>query len=207
MEKQELRKKVKEKLKQKTPLECSSAGTQILARLRVKLSSVPLQIACFISRFPEIDTNLIIENLFSIGHFVCVPSWNKSGKMWMVPLSDVKEYREVLGKGPNYYYDLYRHHIPMPPNPTTPGHLPIDVCITPGLMFSTRKNVAAGGYTRIGYGFGHYDRYFQEYHSEHRTLPFRIGVSYDEQLTTEQLNDDPHDIHMNCLITPSVTYD
>ena len=200
--KQNLRQGIKEMIKKNSVEECQYAGEKIKERLKAILDSTALRIACFISRKPEIDTNSIIEYLFSKDHSVYVPSWAKCGKMWMMPLSNVDEYHELLSKSPQYYYELYGHHIPMPPNPHQLKHAVIDICITPGLAFSTVTD-ASGKYARVGYGFGHYDRYFCEYQQEHGRLPLIIGVGHDEQLLNIPIITDPHDIHVDRLITPN----
>ena len=206
-EKQQLRKDIKEVLKTKTPAECSLASNEILSRLKRVIGDNPnLRIACFISQFNEVDTKVIIKHLFASGQVVHVPSWSKDGRMWMIPQSE-DEYNALLSKELKYFYEHFGHHIPMPPNPSTSNRTPVDICITPGLLFSSALHSAEERkYERIGYGFGHYDRYFHDYHKQHSSLPFIIGIGHDEQIVSHPLNSDAHDIHMDCLVSPSCLF-
>lgn len=69
------------------------------------------------------------------------------------------------------------------------------VVIVPGLAFDIK------GY-RIGYGVGHYDRYFAKMHN----YPIvKIGVCYDE-LLFEELPHDIHDVKMDYVVTEKHIY-
>lgn len=69
------------------------------------------------------------------------------------------------------------------------------VVLVPGLGFDV------SGY-RLGYGIGHYDRYFAQ---KSNTDIIKIGVCYDEMLV-ESLPTDVHDIKMDYIITETNRY-
>ena len=69
------------------------------------------------------------------------------------------------------------------------------VVLVPGLAFDIK------GY-RLGYGVGHYDRYFAK---ESDSSIIKIGVCYDKMLL-EKIHHDIHDIKMNYIITETNNY-
>lgn len=79
--------------------------------------------------------------------------------------------------------------IPEPADQSTPV-IP-DVLLMPLLMCDRQGN-------RLGYGKGHYDRAIAAMVNK----PFLIGIGFDEQLYTENLPAEPHDIKLNLIITP-----
>lgn len=79
--------------------------------------------------------------------------------------------------------------IPVPAAPSAP--VTPDVLLMPLLMCDKQGN-------RLGYGKGHYDRAIAAMGKK----PFLIGVGFDEQISTENLPVEPHDIKLNLIITP-----
>lgn len=92
-----------------------------------------------------------------------------------------------------------------------------DFIIIPGLVFD--KNCH-----RLGYGYGHYDyflsRYFESLKesSQHTKLSkwnkkknsgfiinLLVGVGFDEQISSDLLPFEDHDIQLQTVITPSYT--
>ena len=54
---------------------------------------------------------------------------------------------------------------------------------------------------RIGYGAGHYDRYIASLDYK----PLLIGVCFDEQVSSESLPAESHDVRLDLIITPKRT--
>lgn len=69
------------------------------------------------------------------------------------------------------------------------------VALVPALTFDLK------GY-RLGFGIGHYDRYFAE--KKHNEI-IKIGICYDDKLL-ERIPYDVHDIKMDYIITETNTY-
>ncbi|PCJ25350.1 MAG: 5-formyltetrahydrofolate cyclo-ligase [Rickettsiales bacterium] len=71
------------------------------------------------------------------------------------------------------------------------------VIIIPGLAFSIKGD-------RLGFGAGHYDRYFDKLGKEKDITKekdvIKIGVCFDENLY-EHLPNEPHDVKLNYIIT------
>jgi 5-formyltetrahydrofolate cyclo-ligase len=63
--------------------------------------------------------------------------------------------------------------------------------LVPGLVFDTEG-------TRLGRGRGFYDRVLSR--EELKNKP-KIGIAFDQQVTSEALPSDPHDIPMNLVLT------
>ncbi len=70
----------------------------------------------------------------------------------------------------------------------SPDKIQLDICITPLLGYDTQKN-------RLGKGKGYYDRFFE------KCMCLKVGLAYDQQLC-ETLDNQPHDIKMDYIITP-----
>jgi 5-formyltetrahydrofolate cyclo-ligase len=82
------------------------------------------------------------------------------------------------------------------PIPDTRDLSPIipDIIFAPLLMCDVHGN-------RLGYGAGHYDRYLASL----ATKPKLIGVCFDEQIYDGELPNEPHDVKLDLIITPSRT--
>jgi len=70
-----------------------------------------------------------------------------------------------------------------------------DIVVLPGIGFNV------GGY-RLGFGMGHYDRYFGKIDSARNII--KIGVCFHENLY-ETLPQEPHDVQSNYIITNKIT--
>jgi 5,10-methenyltetrahydrofolate synthetase len=122
---------------------------------------------------------------------VLVPVWSKSTDMYMTEVFEQREYQELLTRTGEYYKERYGHSIPMP-NPKTSRAFQgvIDMAIIPGIAF------CAENLGRIGYGYGHYDRFL----ASHQVL-CKVGVCHEMQLIQEY-TPDPFDIPMDFIATP-----
>jgi 5-formyltetrahydrofolate cyclo-ligase len=65
----------------------------------------------------------------------------------------------------------------------------LDFVLVPGIAFDLQGR-------RLGRGKGYYDRLLAEVHGK------TCGVAFDEQIV-EVLPVEPHDIHVNCILTPT----
>ncbi|HKX97122.1 MAG TPA: 5-formyltetrahydrofolate cyclo-ligase [Candidatus Nitrosocosmicus sp.] len=67
----------------------------------------------------------------------------------------------------------------------------LDIIITPGVVFDITGS-------RIGYGKGYYDRFFNSNANQHMTL---VGLGYDFQIILEKIACNSQDVKMNTLIS------
>lgn len=151
-------------------------------------------VSVYISTRKELSTKKLVERLYADQKTVLVPFWGNE-IMQMTEMSQ-KEYNALLKKPKEYFKKKYGHSIPMPdPETSVPYKGPIDLIIVPGLAFSSTS------FHRIGYGFGHYDRYLNS--SSIKTI---IGICHDCQLV-DPFHTEQHDIPMDIIITPhSIKY-
>lgn len=66
----------------------------------------------------------------------------------------------------------------------------VDTIVTPGIVFDRR------GF-RIGYGKGYYDKFFKFSHNDIKI----IGLCYEFQLVSHNIDNEPHDIRMDTIMT------
>jgi 5-formyltetrahydrofolate cyclo-ligase len=169
---------------------CNRAGIQIASRLGATPAYKTAQrVSVFISRFPEIDSVPCIDALFNDAKQVFIPTW-LGGDMKMVEMTDKAHVHQLLSTRKS------RTHIPRPQfDPAAPIES-VDLCIIPGLLFDR-----FGG--RIGYGFGHYDKYLSEHLSRYNRLPHLIAVCHDEQIVDMTIPTEEHDVSVNMVVTPT----
>ena len=173
--KHKIRKEIRDKIKEYSPLEKSRKSAIIKDRLfkeeefkKAKLVMV------YVSLKDEVDTLTIIDETLKMGKRVCVPVISKEAKRLIA--GEIKDRQEDLE---SQHFGIYQ-----PKN----GHVrevplcDIDLVIVPGIAFD-KHNV------RLGRGHGYYDRFLSGLPSAAKT----IGLAFDFQLI-EKLPQDPHDI-------------
>lgn len=150
-------------------------------------------ISVYISTRNELSTAKLIQQLYEDEKTVLIPFWEKE-RMDMTEMSQ-SEYNALMVLDVEHFKSKYNHSIPMP-DPTTskPFTGRVDLLFIPGTVFS-RSTLH-----RIGYGFGHYDRYLTRM-MNHPTL---IGVCHECQLI-DTIDSEPHDIPMDIIVTPKST--
>lgn len=72
--------------------------------------------------------------------------------------------------------------------------LPLDVVLVPGIVFTSK-----GG--RLGYGGGYYDRLYADMQLRNNAETLWIGFAFANQVVSEELPIEPHDLRMNGLAT------
>ena len=153
-----------------------TAAEKIRERL-LSLEAVPAAevVFCFISYGSEVDTHPLLHSLLAGGKTLLVPKIIGRERMIAVPLHN--------------WHDL------------APGQLGIltptgneewtgrtDVCITPGLGFTTTGK-------RLGFGRGYYDQWFAAHPDG-----MRIAVAFECQLVPD-LPVDRYDMPVNTIVT------
>ena len=118
------------------------------------------RIFIYVSFRSEVDTRELIERLIQQGKEVFVPVICVADRMQMARFVGWKNMR------PDSFGVLV-------PNPPLIERGNIDTAIVPGLAFSSDG-------ARIGYGKGHYDRFFSQH-----VVETKIGIAFDCQIVNE----------------------
>lgn len=131
-----------------------------------------------LSRFPEVDTRLIIEAAWERGKKIVVPKCIAKTRTMDFRLITSFEDLETV------YMDLLE---PIVAKTTSIRKEDISLQIVPGVVFSDQ------GY-RIGFGGGYYDRYMKYFQGEVLSLAFEIQ-------TAKSVPVESHDIPVEKIIT------
>lgn len=179
MNKKEMRKEVNSTLTQMTIEQHQDFSVNIKERLLKEKAIIEAKtIALTISKYPEVDTLSIIEELWVLGKKVVVPRCDPSDRsMTFYAITSFEQLETV-------YMDLKEPIIELT---QMVNRHEIDVIIVPGIVYDFR------GF-RIGYGGGYYDRYLKDYDG---TL---ISLAFTMQLT-HQVPKEAHDIPVDIIIT------
>ena len=137
------------------------------------------RIFIYVSFRSEVDTHSLIEKLVQGSKKIFIPVIRSNDQMQMARFTGWA----------NMHKDSFGVLVPDFPI-IEQGH--IDTAIVPGLAFSSSG-------ARIGYGKGHYDRYFA-----HNTVETKIGIAFDCQII-EQIPTNALDYPMDTIITESRT--
>jgi len=178
MEKQLVRKKIREQKKQLTKKEISENSKLIMDKLKKNSCFLESEaLYCYVSYNQEVETRDLISYACSIGKKVAVP--------------------KVEGKEMEFYYidsldDLEVGYQGILEPITTKKAMESKVCLLmPGLAFDTSKN-------RVGYGGGFYDRYL----AAHKDTVFhKLAVAFDFQVV-DSIETEEFDEKVDMIITP-----
>ncbi|MEJ2760662.1 MAG: 5-formyltetrahydrofolate cyclo-ligase [Gammaproteobacteria bacterium] len=169
----ESQKQVRDALPEEARREHSRAILERLLELPVLQAA--RSVFCFVSHGSEVDTHPLLDWLLVQGKTVAVPKILNAEGMIAVPFKSWDDLRPgQLGI--------------LTPAVSTPYPGGIDVCITPGLGFTSSGK-------RLGYGRGYYDRWFAGHPVAHR-----IAVGFECQLL-EDLPAGERDVPVNMVVT------
>lgn len=179
MDKQQIRKHISAKLNNMSFEQYKERSIAIIERLFNEPSIKDRKtIAVTISRYPEVETTMIIEQLWKQGKTVVVPKCHpKTKEMSFYAIEQFSQLETV-------YMDL-QEPIIGETELITKDH--IDTIIVPGIVFNKM------GY-RIGYGGGYYDRYLQNFEGS------MISLAFEEQVVN-YVPVEAHDIPVHTIIT------
>ena len=182
-EKQQLRKTMRALLKTISPRYLERAGHAIAGHL---LSMPEYQAAgtvfCFVGRYPELDTRLILEAALAAGKRLCVPLCVDRGIMELRQITDLAQ----LSAG---QYGLSE------PPADAPAVSPddVDLAVIPCLTCDH-------GGRRLGKGGGYYDRFLSVYRAA-------AVLICRERLIREELPVEPHDMPVPWVVTERGLYE
>ncbi|CAM5204316.1 5-formyltetrahydrofolate cyclo-ligase OS=Ureibacillus acetophenoni OX=614649 GN=SAMN05877842_102166 PE=3 SV=1 [Ureibacillus acetophenoni] len=179
MDKKELRNQVKGALSQLSDEQYKGMSKQITDQLlKEEAIKNANTIAVTLSNKPEVDTYLLIEELWKGNKKVVVPKCNpKDRSMQFYKINSFNQLEKV-------YMNLKEPivEITQPVNSDE-----IDVILVPGVVYDF------DGY-RIGFGGGYYDRYLVNYSGTLISLGFSIQL-------IEKVPRESHDIPVNLILT------
>jgi len=181
VQKQMLRREVRERLAKLTPAMRLQAGNRATAILRSQQTWNKAHTIIFYAPMPdEVDLTAMLNEALAAGKTVALPGY----------VSEAATYRAFIIK------DFAKDCVPgkfgiLEPKPTCPSLAlnALDLALVPGVAFDLSGR-------RLGRGQGFYDRLLA------LASGIKCGVSFDEQIVHE-IPVEPHDAHMNCLLTPS----
>ncbi len=186
MDKTTLRNKVKEAL---STMSDNTYHSQSLAIVKKVLQEPYIieanTIGVTISNKPEVDTFLLIEELWQLGKKVAVPKCHpKTREMSFYAIDSFAQLETV-----------YMHlREPIPERCEFVDANEMDVILVPGVVFDRY------GY-RIGYGGGYYDRYVLNYKKGKL-----LSMLFDEQII-DRVPTEEHDCPVDIIVTPSKRID
>ncbi|WP_342568045.1 5-formyltetrahydrofolate cyclo-ligase [Psychrobacillus sp. FSL K6-4046] len=183
MSKQLIRKKMQENLSRLDYDSYILYSEQIKINFLQEISTLNFQtIGLTISSFPEVDTEGLIKELWSMGKTVVVPKCSpKSRAMTFYHIESYDQLETV-------YMNLRE------PNPNITRAISsdaIELLIVPGIVYNK------SGY-RIGYGGGYYDRFLSTY------LGLTMSLAFDMQVNDEVVREQ-FDLPVDRIITESAT--
>lgn len=179
MGKVDKRKTIIDILKQMDRAQHAAKSATVMDRL---FESKPFQqaetVAVTISRFPEVDTRLLIERAWQLGKKVVVPKCTASTREMDFRIITSYEDLETV------YMDLLE---PIEERTTSIDKNEIDLQLVPGVVYSDK------GY-RIGFGGGYYDRYLEDYKGVCISLAFEVQLA-------DEIPVESHDIPVDWIMT------
>ena len=135
------------------------------------------RIFIYVSFRSEVDTHDLIKSLVILGKDIFIPVITFNNRMQMAQFGAWEDMQtDALG-------------VLVPSNPII-ARRHVDVAIVPGLAFSPSGS-------RIGYGKGHYDRFFS-----HHPVEIKIGIAFDCQIIP-QVPTESSDCSMDYVISES----
>ena len=179
MMKSQMRQAMLQQLDQITEEQYTTRSAKIVKRLfRLPVIEEAQVIAITISRYPEVDTYALIEQLWNMGKTVVVPKClSKTKEMDFRKITSFTQL-EIA------YAELLE---PIIHETTSFERSEIDLVIVPGVIFDVR------GY-RIGFGGGYYDRYLANC-----SIP-TIALAFSEQVVV-QVPTNQYDISVDYIVT------
>ncbi|OUS71197.1 5-formyltetrahydrofolate cyclo-ligase [Pseudoalteromonas sp. A601] len=190
----QIRQEIRKKRNSLSKIEQKTAAKQLkvnfIQYLRTTKSAKNSHIGIYFSNDAELDTSLLIKELWSKDHTLYLPVIH--------PFN-----------GTTLYFQRYEENSPMRPNRY--GILEpklncsqicplqdLDYLLMPLVAFDSNGN-------RLGMGGGFYDKTLARYHNENWQKPQLIGLAHQCQ-HVESLPVESWDVPLNLIITPQKTY-
>lgn len=152
-----------------------SDAYRLSCSLRVCEQLVPMSFET-VGLYCALSSEIDLSSFFK--QSVCVPRFNQTHYEW-VEVSSLDQC--VRGA----------HGVLEPPRDLVATKTVPKIVFVPGVAFDRVGH-------RLGRGMGYYDRLLKN-----SVGSFKIGVAFDEQISKEFLPNEPHDVKMDALVTPT----
>ena len=183
--KQRLRRQVLEELEFISAVERNKASTQACALLQQQARWRAAQSILFFAPMPgELDIWPLLTEALADGKKATLPRFVRATRSYEV--CEIAALEKDLEVG---------HFGIREPNHTCRGTSSgaVDLILVPGVAFDRRGH-------RLGRGKGYYDDLLVRWHGT------TCGVGFDQQVV-EEIPVEPHDVRLNCLLTPKRWFD
>lgn len=189
-----LRQKIRKRRQNLSKIEQEIAAEQLkvnfIQHLKRYNTTKNSQIALYLSNDSELDTSLLIKELWTKNHLVYLPVIH--------PFN-----------GTTLYFQRYEENSPMRANRYAilePKLNCSQICPLQDLDYLLMPLVAFDSHgNRLGMGGGFYDKTLARYHNENWQKPQLIGLAHQCQ-HVESLPVEPWDVPLNFIITPHKIY-
>ncbi len=191
MNRSQIRELIRKKRNSLSVEQQKNAATQLNMNLSQQINhNKTLKIGLYLTNDGELDTSLIIKDLWANKHHVFLPiihPFNKHNLLF-------QQYEENSPMKTNRYGifepELNCSHVcPV---------AALDILFTPLVAFDQFGN-------RLGMGGGYYDRTLSKYYQESWNKPKVIGLAHNCQMV-EQLPIESWDVPLKCIVTPEKIY-
>lgn len=189
-----LRQKIRKRRQNLSKIEQEIAAEQLkvnfIQHLKRYNTTKSSQVALYLSNESELDTSLLIKELWTKNHLVYLPVIH--------PFN-----------GTTLYFQRYEENSPMRANRYAilePKLNCSQICPLQDLDYLLMPLVAFDSHgNRLGMGGGFYDKTLARYHNENWQKPQLIGLAHQCQ-HVESLPVEPWDVPLNFIITPHKIY-
>ncbi|HWD92353.1 MAG TPA: 5-formyltetrahydrofolate cyclo-ligase [Verrucomicrobiae bacterium] len=176
-----LRQQIRARIKSLPPDQRAAASAQACARLEQQPVWERAQLVFFYAPLPgELDIWPLLRDGLAAGKTIALPRFDSAtGRYVACQITDIAQ---DLSAGQYGIREPGGHCIAIPSNR-------LDLILVPGVAFDAYGR-------RLGRGKGFYDQLLESVRG--RTC----GVAFDEQIV-EAVPVEPHDVHLNCILTPT----
>lgn len=152
----------------------------VFANKRLKAAQT---VFVYVSYKSEVDTKNIIQHALRLGKRVAVPKVDGL----RMDFYEIHSWEELF---PGAFGILEPQAEDKEPVVPAEG----DVMLVPGAVFDRKGS-------RIGYGKGYYDRYWNQIVSTYGSKPYLMGLAFACQITPRLIPAEEHDKKMDCILT------
>jgi 5-formyltetrahydrofolate cyclo-ligase len=176
-----LRQEIRGKLNAMAPDQRAALSGRACALLQRQAIWEKTALIFFYAPLPEeLDIWPLVGDAIAAGKTVALPRFDDSTQRYVA--CEVQDLARDLREGQFGIREPGAHCIAVPPNR-------LDLVLVPGVAFDLQGR-------RLGRGKGFYDQMLAAVRGT------TCGVAFDEQIV-ESIPVEPHDIHLNCILTPT----
>jgi len=176
-----LRKEIRERIKAITPDQRAALSGRACALLQRQTIWEETPLIFFYAPLPE-EVNVwpLIGDALAAGKTVALPRFDEATRQYVA--CEIGDVVRDLREGQFGIREPAAHCTPVPPNR-------LDLVLVPGVAFDLQGR-------RLGRGKGFYDQMLASVRGT------TCGVAFDEQIV-ESIPVESHDVHLNCILTPT----